>query len=166
MSTTLDACAKHGFSWITNSGIWFAFNSDRMTSKKMREISAMSGAVRMKFIECSNLIDCWFVIDLMRNGHTYWSMWLVSWFSVVWYRLKHFWNVIPILLLVDQPTISGQTFAVDGSGFERQVAKYFHLVQFVQWHHFRLEHCPGSSVDQLCECKEITHAHQNTIVDF
>lgn len=47
VSTTLPACAKHGFSWITNSGIWFAFNSERMTSKKMREISAMSGAARM-----------------------------------------------------------------------------------------------------------------------
>lgn len=72
-----------------------------------------------------------------KKFNTNWSMWLVNWFSVVWYRLKHFWNVIPILLSVDQPTISGRTSAVDGSGFERQVARYFHSVQFVQWHHFR-----------------------------
>lgn len=37
-------CAEQGFSCKTNSGIWLAFSSDRMTSKKMREISAISGA--------------------------------------------------------------------------------------------------------------------------
>lgn len=54
---------------------------------------------------------------------------------MVLYRPKHFWNVIPILLLVDQPTIFGQIFAMDGSGFELLTAGYFRLVLFVRLNH-------------------------------
>lgn len=57
-------------------------------------------------------------------------MWWVSWFSVVLYHPKHFWNVIPILLLADQPTISAQTSAVDDLEFAPQAARYFHSERF------------------------------------
>lgn len=56
----------------------------------------------------------------------------MNWFSVVLYRLKHFWNVIPILLLVDRPTVFGQTFATDDLQFELPIVEYFRWVQSVQ----------------------------------
>lgn len=125
-------CAEQGFSCKTNSGIWLAFSSDRMTSKKMREISAISGA-KENDTKISWVFFAWIYTDRIwtrRKKSTNWSMWWVSWFSVVLYHPKHFWNVIPILLLADQPTISAQTSAVDDLEFAPQAARYFHSERF------------------------------------
>lgn len=54
-SSTL-SCDEHGFCEFIQSGIWLAFNSERMTSKNIREISAMSGPEVNNF-QVNKLLD-------------------------------------------------------------------------------------------------------------
>lgn len=40
----------HGFCWMTNSGGGLAFSSERITSQKMREMSAKSGSIGVHIV--------------------------------------------------------------------------------------------------------------------